>query len=171
MGKWLLILAALPLAAAGIVLGVGWLLPREHVAHGERVVPAPPAAVAAMVRDVEAQPSWRGNLRSIEVIERSESGLRYVERSTDGTITFAMTEQAPDRRFVSRIDDPGLPFGGQWTIAIEPAGQGSRIRIEERGFVGNVVYRFFAALVFGHERTIRAYLDDLESALRRPAGP
>ncbi len=167
MGKWLLFLAALPLAAAAIVLGVGLLLPREHVARGERVLPAPPAAVAAMVRNVEAQPRWRGNVRAIELLERHGTSLRYVERSADGAITFAMTEEVPDRSFISRIDDPDLPFGGFWTIAIEPAGQGSRIRIEERGFVGHPVYRFFAALVFGHERTMKAYLDDLEGALLR----
>jgi uncharacterized protein YndB with AHSA1/START domain len=166
MMKWLLVLAAIPLGGAAIVVGVGALLPREHVARGERLLPVPPAAVAAMVRDVEAHPRWRGHVRAVEVIGRSRGGLRYVERSGDGDIIFVMTEEVPDRRFRSTIDDPGLPFGGYWTIGIEPAGRGARIRIDERGHVGNPVYRFFAALVFGHERTMKAYLDDMEAALR-----
>ena len=167
MWKWILIVAALPLGAAAIVAGVGALLPREHVVRGERVLPAPPMEVAAMVRDVEDHPRWRGSVRAIDVLERREGGLRYVEHSGDGAITFAMAEEVPGARFTSRIDDQTLPFGGSWTVAIEPAGEGSRIRIEERGFVGNPIYRFFAALVFGHERTMKAYLDDMERELRR----
>jgi hypothetical protein len=34
-------------------------------------------------------------------------------------------------------------------------------------FVTNPVYRFFAALVFGHERTMKAYLADLQRAVER----
>lgn len=167
MWKYVLWAAALPAAAAILVCGVGWLLPRDHVASVEAVVAAPPARVAALVRDVEAQPGWRSSVSAIEVMERRPGGLRYVERSGGDAIAFDFVEERPDRRFRSTIADPGLPFGGAWTIALEPEGRGTRIRIEERGFVTNLAYRFFAAVVFGHERTMRGYLADLQRAVER----
>jgi uncharacterized protein YndB with AHSA1/START domain len=165
MWKWLIGIAAVPVAGAAIVTAVGLMLPREHIASAEAVVPAPPERVAALVREVEAQPSWRGGVTAIEVLERRGSALRYVERSGGETITFDFAEERPGERFRSTIADPDLPFGGFWTVTLAPHGEGTRVLIEEQGHVTNPIYRFFAALVFGHDRTMKAYLADLERAL------
>jgi hypothetical protein len=167
MWKYALWAAAVPVAAAILVLAVGSLLPRDHVASAEAVVPAAPGQVAALVRDVEAQPRWRGAVTAIEVRERRPAGLRYVEHSGKDAIAFDFAEESPGRRFRSTIVDPSLPFGGSWTIALSPEAAGTRVRIEERGFVTHPVYRFFAALVFGHERTMKTYLADLQRAAER----
>lgn len=167
MRKYALWAAAVPVAAAILVYGTGWLLPRDHVATVEAVVPAGPTEVAALVRDVESQPRWRSSVTAIEVGERRPDGMGYVERSGGEAIAFNFAEESRDRRFRSTIADPDLPFGGTWTIALEPDAGGTRVRIEERGFVTDPAYRFFAALVFGHERTMKAYLADLQRALER----
>ena len=168
MWKYALWAAAVPATAAILVLGTGWLLPRGHVASAEAVVRAAPAEVARLVRDVEAQPRWRGGVTAIEVRERRADGLLYVEHQGDEAIAFDFAEEAQGARFRSRIADPDLPFGGAWTIDLAPAGSGAtRVRIEEKGFVTHPVYRFFAALVFGHDRTMKAYLADLQGALER----
>jgi uncharacterized protein YndB with AHSA1/START domain len=167
MWKYALWAAAVPAAAAILVAGVGSLLPRDHVASAEAVLPAPPDEVAKLVREVEAQPRWRTGVSAVEVRVRRADGLRYVEHSGGEAIAFDFAEEKPGRRFRSRIDDPSLPFGGAWTIDLEPDGGGTRVRIEERGFVAHPVYRFFATLVFGHERTMKAYLGDLRRALQR----
>lgn len=165
MLKWVLILLAVPLLLAALVYGVGLALPKDHVARAEATVPAPPAAVAALVRDVEAQPRWRSSVEAIVVVERRRNGLRYVERSDDA-IAFDFIEEVPGARFRSVIADPSLPFGGAWTISLAPDGAGTRVSIEERGEVRDPVYRFFSRVVFGHEGTMRAYLADLDGAVR-----
>jgi len=165
MWKWLAGIAALPIAAAGVVTAVGLMLPREHSASAEALVTAPPARVAALVRQVEAQPRWRSGVTAIEIVERRGASLRYVERSGGETITFDFAEERPGERFRNTIADPDLPFGGFWTVTLAPQGNGTRVRIEERGHVGNPIYRFFAAIVFGHDRTMKTYLADLERAL------
>lgn len=165
MMKWLIWIAAVPLGAAAVVFGVGAFLPRDHVARAEAPVPAPADRVAALVRDVEHQPRWRSGVASVEILERRPDGLRYVERSSAGAITFDFVEEEPGRRFRSTIADPSLPFGGQWTIEIAPGANGSRVTIEERGFVSNLIFRFFATLWFGHEATMKAYLADLDRAV------
>jgi hypothetical protein len=165
MLKFLLWIAASPVAAALLAVGVGLLLPRDHVAVVDAHIGAPPHRVAALIRNVAAQSEWRSGVTRIDVSERRENRLRYVEHSGSDRIAFDFIEDVPGRRFRSVIADPSLPFGGQWTIGVEPHGAGTRVRIEERGFVTNPVYRFFAALVFGHERTMRTYLSDLRQAL------
>ena len=165
--KWIAGIVAVPAGLAAIAYGVGALLPRHHVASAEAVVAAVPAAVAALVRDVEAQPRWRSAVEAIEVIERRPGGgLRYVERSGQDAITFDFAEERRDALFRCSIADPALPFGGSWTIALAAEGGGTRVSIEERGEVRDPLYRFFARFVFGHEATMRTYLVDLEQAVQ-----
>lgn len=163
--KWVLGIAALPLGAAAIVYGVGAMLPRDHVAVMERIVPVDPGSVAAMVRDVENYPRWRNGLERVALSSRGAEGARFVEHSGGDAITFLLVEEARDARFRSTITDPNLPFGGYWTIALEPANRGTRVRIEEHGFVSSPVYRFFARFLFGHDSTMRTWLDDLERSV------
>jgi polyketide cyclase/dehydrase/lipid transport protein len=166
MPGWLIWIVA---GLAGLVLLVcliGAMLPRDHVAAAEAELPVPLTRVAAMVRAVEAYPEWRGGLKRVEIIGREGGELRFVEHGKDGRIAFRLAEEAPGTRFRSAIDDPKLPFGGHWLIALAPAGEGTKVRIEEHGFVRNVLFRFVSALVLGHDRTMKAWLADLERALR-----
>jgi uncharacterized protein YndB with AHSA1/START domain len=167
MWKWIALIVAVPLVLAAIVYGVGALLPRDHVARVDALLAAPPAAAAALIRDVEAQPRWRSSVKSIEVLERAAGRLRYVEHGGED-IAFEFREETPGSRFRSTIADPSLPFGGAWTIELAPQGAGTRVSIEERGEVRDPLYRFFSRFVFGHEATIRTYLADLERALQHP---
>jgi len=164
MKKWILAAIALPVAAVATIYGVGAVLPRDHVASRDATIAAGPDRVAGLVRAVEDQPKWRGGVTSIEVLDRSDRRLRYRETSGDGDILFDFSEERPRRQFRSRIADPDLPFGGAWTIRLSPAAGGTRVSIEERGSVGDPLYRFFSALVFGHTSTIGAYLADLKRA-------
>lgn len=163
--KWLLVAAAVPVGAAAIVTAIGAMLPAEHLASVEATLAAPPDRVAALVRDVEGQPRWRGGVTAIEIVERRPDALVYVERQGSDAIRFAFREERPGALFRSTIADPDLPFGGHWLIALEPAGAGTKIWIEEHGNVGNPLFRFVARFVFGHDATIKAYLADLEGAI------
>lgn len=169
MWKWAMRIAAVPLALGVLAYGVGLLLPADHVAREEASFAAPPAAVAALVRNVEQQPRWRRSVERIEVAARQQGRLRYTEHSGGDAIAFDFVEEVPGARFRSSIADPELPFAGQWSIALAPEGAGTRVLIEERGTVHDPLYRFFSALVFGHHQTMRDYLADMELALARAA--
>lgn len=165
MWKWVLGIAAVPLGAAAIVVGVGAMLPRDHIASMDRFVPVDPAAVASMVRTVDRYPEWRSGVQRIELRGRDAGGVRFTEHGSEDPIAFHLVEEAENARFRSTIDDPALPFGGYWTITLTPENRGTRVRIEERGFVTNWIYRFFARFLFGHDRSMRIWLDDLERAV------
>jgi hypothetical protein len=78
-----------------------------------------------------------------------------------------------DRRLVTRIADPSLPFGGGWTfdlIAANDATPGApnastTLRITEDGEVYNPIFRFVSRFVMGHHATIDAYLRDVGTRL------
>jgi len=163
--KWLVVVAAIPVGAAALAYGIGLALPADHVASVEASVAAPPARVAALIRDVEGHPRWRSAVTAIEVRRRFDNGLLYVERQGNDAITFDLREDRPGARFRSTIVDADLPFGGYWTIEVQPSPAGTAIRIEEHGKVTDPLFRFFSRFVFGHEATMRTYLADLGRAV------
>jgi len=70
---------------------------------------------------------------------------------------------------VTRIADDSLPFGGSWTYELFPSGEGTEVRITERGEVRNPIFRALSTFVFGHTVTLDRYLADLQR--RAGAGP
>ena len=156
------------LGLGALIYGVGAALPREHVAQVEVLLPASPAHVASIVRDVEAQPRWRRDVRAIEVRQKEKNAVRYVERSRQADIAFELIEEEPGRRFRSLITDQSLPFGGYWTFLLSPEGEGTRLRIEEHGVVKTPIFRFVSRFVLGHEATLRSYVEDMEKAVAVP---
>jgi len=144
---------------------IGVFLPAEHVAEGERVVHAPIEAVAARIRDVEGQPKWRRGVKAIELLPSETGGIHYREIGANGPMTFRFREVERGRRFESVIADDTLPFGGRWIISLEPAESGTRVRIREEGTVRPPIFRALSRFVFGHQSTLKAYLDDLEASI------
>lgn len=153
------VLAALVLA----VLAVGWSLPERHRATRSIVLAVPPDTVFALIADVASAPSWRSGVTEVEILARIPAGdvARYREHSSGDVVTYEVVERMEGRRFVTRIADPDLPYGGTWTFDLEPHAGGTRLRITEDGEVRNPIFRFMSRFVFGHAHTIETYLGDV----------
>ena len=134
MLKWLLIVVGVIVALGAAIYGTGAMLPRTHVARMEGVVEKSPAALAAIIRDVRAYPSWRRGVVVEDVTEASDA-ITYIEVAEEDRIAYRLTEPASDSQFVATMTDPSLPFGGHWTITLTPEGAGTRVRIQEDGEV------------------------------------
>lgn len=159
--KWILIiLGSLAIAACLIVL-VGSILPRRHVATRSARVNQRADVLFGTLRDFAALPSWRTGLTSVELLSPQDGHARYRELSRHGAITYQVDEEKPPERLVSRIADETLPFGGTWTFELSAEPGGTRVRITEHGIVKNPVFRFMARFVFGYTSTMDAYLRDL----------
>ena len=153
---------ALLLAVGAIVTGVGYLLPVSHVATHGVVVNAAPNAVFTRISDPATYREWRPDLDSVELL--AATPLRWRERSGGDTITYEVVERSAPTRFVTRIADPDLPFGGTWTWELQPEGTGTRVTITERGDVYNPVFRFMSRFVFSHTATMEKVLRQLQTA-------
>lgn len=157
----LLTVGTLVAALIGMVLVVGWMAPVAHVAVRRARFGKPPPAIFAAITDVDALPSWRRGLESVERLPERDGKTCYRELTDDGPLVFLVDESLPYHRLVTRLADPDLPFGGTWTFEIEPAKDGSLLTITERGEIYSVVYRALALLYFGHTRNMDRYLDSL----------
>ncbi len=163
--KWILIAAAVIAIVVATVLLVGWLMPEQHRASRQATFQARPEAVWELIRNVEAFPSWRGDVKTVQRLPDRAGWPVWVEDGSSGRITFAVERAEAPRLLVVRIADPDLPFGGTWTYEISPVGEGSTLTITEDGEIYNPLFRVMARFVFGYESTLTAYLAAAEKRL------
>ncbi len=152
------------LVLAGLIVLItliGALLPRDHVATRIGRYRQPPEAIWKAITDVDAMPSWREGLKSVERLPDREGLPVHLEVTSSGKIPFETMEMAPPQKLVTRIADPKLPFGGTWTFEIAPTAEGATLRITERGYVTNPFFRFMSRFVFGQTSTMESYLKSL----------
>jgi uncharacterized protein YndB with AHSA1/START domain len=160
--KWLLILGGVA-AGLGLLLAVlafvGSRLPADHVASRRALIRRPPAEVFATVRDFARAPEWRKDVKRVEILDGT-TPLRFREEGAHGAITMELVEDVAPARMVTRIADESLPFGGTWTFELTPVagGAATSITITERGTVRPAIFRALSRYVFGHHRTLEAYL-------------
>jgi hypothetical protein len=156
---WLWIAAALVAVVVGMPLLVGALTAREHVASIAQTYRATPQQIWAAITGHADMANWREGVSRVEVLEPVGGKRRVREHTSFGSLTYELEVEEPPRKLV----DQG--FGGAWTFEITEDPAGAELRITERGYVDNLLFRFLARWVFGHERTIRAYHRSLQQKL------
>ena len=159
--KWALGTFAFVIGITLIVIVVGWLVPREHVTSRAARFHQPPEVIWAAITNVDAMPTWREGLKSIKHLPDRNGLPAHVEVTASGEIPMETVEMTPPRKLVSRIASDKLPFGGTWTFEITPESDGATLRITERGWISNPLFRFLTRFVFGYPGTIDTYLKSL----------
>ena len=147
-----------------LLLAIGWgtSLPLSHAAACSTVINQPTHAVWSLVSDVDRFHTWRSDVTHAERRHSPDGREEWVETDRYGhTVPFAIVSVQPDRRLVSKIADPTLPFGGTWTYALVPAHGGTQITIAEDAEIYNPVFRLLARYAFGYTSAMRRYLADL----------
>lgn len=159
--KILLIVLAILAGLIATVAIIGALLPVRHTASRSVVIRKEPRDVYAVIRDAASAPTWRKELKRVEVL----SPTQFREHGEHDAITFDVVEDQPGRKIVTRIADKNLPFGGSWTYDLEPAEGGTRVTITENGEVYNPIFRFVARFLVGYTGTMDKYLAALQQRL------
>src|SRR5690348_8252306 len=154
-------------ALIAIVAVIGALLPVKHQVTREATFKISADKLFALISSPLDFPKWRTGVKSVELLPTGGGPPKWTEVSSDGTITFAVTQSIPGVELVTTIADKSLPFGGSWTYVLAPAGGGggsdsTTLRITEDGEFYNVFFRFMSRFVFGHASTIERYLEDVE---------
>jgi hypothetical protein len=144
-----------------LVTLIGCLLPKDHVATRIGRYHQSSEAIWRAITDVDAMPSWREGVKSVERLPDRNGLPAHVEVTSSGKIPLETMEMTPPQKLVSRIADPKLPFGGTWTFEIAPAAEGATLRITERGYVTNPFFRFMSRFLFGQTSTLESYLKSL----------
>lgn len=152
-------------AVLAVVAGIGAFLPVAHAAARRVRLRAAPMAVFAAITDLDGMAKWRVGLKSIERLPDRGGRRCFREVTAHGPIDLQVDDEVPGQRLVLRIVTKGSPFAGTWTYRIEPDAAGAKLTISENGEVYNLVFRTLARFVFGHTRTLEAYLQGLGNHL------
>ena len=170
--RWALIAGAVIVGLIAVIVLIGALLPRDHVATMSAHIAASPTAVWETITTPTQFPTWRGDVTSVEVLPATQTGPSWREHSRHGAITMVVVAAEPPRRLVGRIADRNLPYGGEWEYRIEPEGAAeSVVTITERGSVYNPFFRFVSRFLMGHTATIDGYLRALGRKFGREPTP
>jgi hypothetical protein len=165
--KWtVLVVAVLALGLVSVAV-LGWLLPKDHHVSRSVTVAAAPSDVFERITDVARAPEWRTDVRRVEAVTGSGLGMTFREVGSTGTIPYRVVGWEPDRRFVTEIADPTLPFGGSWTFVLDPVGTQTRVTITEDGEVRNPIFRVMSRFIVSPTATIERYQAALVAAVRR----
>jgi len=154
-----------------IVLVIGAILPKQHTASMSRVVRGTPASVYAIIRDAASASQWRKDVERVEIIDAAH----FREHAKYGAVTYEIVEEKPPTRYVTRIADTNLGYGGSWIYGFTPQGDDTRVTITENGEVTNLFFRFMSRFVFGYtgnmEKVLAALAAKCDTAPRPNAAP
>lgn len=148
----------LAIAAVVVIIG-GALLPRQHKVSRSKLLRTPPAQIYALIADFAAGPSWRPDVKRVEILKSKDARLHFREYSAHGAVTYEVVTNQPNERLVTRIVDKDLGYSGSWDYRLSSAEGGTRLTITENGDVSNLFFRFLSRFVFGHTSTIDKYLE------------
>jgi hypothetical protein len=165
--KWAIFIIGGLVLLVGVMAMVGAMLPRDHHATRKARFHVAPEAIYALLA---GPPDWRTGVKSFGDLPDRDGHKQWWEKDSHGQqIAYEVVEAKPPNRLVTRIAQPGLPFGGTWTFEIAPLPEGgSEVRIREDGEVYNVIFRFMARFFFGYTGSIETYLRDLGAKFREP---
>ncbi len=161
MLKMVLLAGAVIMSAASMIVLIGFLLPKQHVASRAIALHRKPEDVFQLISDFEAAPSWRSDVHEVDLLPLADGHIRYREKGTNGAITMEIVESSPPARMIARIADKGLPFGGMWIFDISLTAEGCRLNITERGEIYNPIFRFVSRFLLGYHRTLDTYLQNV----------
>jgi hypothetical protein len=156
---------------AGVVALIGSRLPKAHVASRSILLHQSPQNVYAVVRDFGSAPTWRSDVKRIEVEPRGNGPLHFREEGKNGIVNYELAEDVPAERMVTRILDTDLGYSGKWTYVFAAENGGTRVTITEDGEVSNVLFRFMSRYIFGHTAGLDAYLTSLGKRFGERATP
>jgi len=152
-----------------VVLVLGALQPRTHVASASVVIPAAQDRVWFMIENTASQPGWRQDLTAVQPLPPQDGHTCWLEIQKYGKMPLCeVLTAAPTTRIVL-IADPKLPFGGTWTYQLSPAGPDStNLTIMENGFTGPLFWRFMGHYIFHEDTMIKQYEASLLKATAKP---
>jgi uncharacterized protein YndB with AHSA1/START domain len=170
--QWVLFVVGGLVGLILLLVIVGMLLPRKHIATSTLEVTKPPAEVWALVRDLGQVPAfWPEIKSSVRQPDRNGHEVWLQTMKNGFALPLEIDEDQPPSRLVTRIAIEGkAPFGGIWIYTISASGAGSRVSVTEDGFVDNPLFRVVSKAM-GHHATLDSYLRALAKRLGETAEP
>ena len=167
--QWGAIVAGSTVGVLALIAVVGCFYRRRYSVARSLRSRRPPQEVWQVISDFAAVPTWHPELKTVERLP-DRSG-HEVWRETDRRgypVQLETIEALAPLHLVRHISDEDGPFSGQWEFDLQPAGEGSRITLTERGDIANPFFRVmfwtFMTPAFYLEMYLRALATKLGDA-------
>lgn len=165
--KWIVIVVGVLAAAIFLMYLIGYFMDVKHTASVEHTFEKSSGSeVWKAITTFENYPSWRKDVKKVEVIDprtwRETTGRNDV-------IEYQAEKSESEKQFITRIISKDLPFGGSWTFVMTDTTEGIKLTITENGEVYNPLFRFMSRFVFGHDATLKKYMNDLQIHIASPS--
>jgi hypothetical protein len=152
------------LLAIAVIYLIGRSMPIEHTASLSRIFETPPEKIYLLIKNFKEYSNWRPNLKEIKPI----SDVSWVEVDSRGeSMTYSFIRDKKNILVESKIMNEDKPFGGYWIFDIRKSGKNTELKITENGKVFPPVFRFLARYVFGHESTMKSYMNYMSIEIER----
>jgi len=145
-----------------VAIAIGTGLPIAHVATCSARFSQPPKTLYATVEDDASSPSWRSDVAQVRSERPSSGKTLWIETYKNGqTLSYLEVQTFPGKGLDRELQDPTLPFGGQWRYTFRPSAVGSDVTIVEAGYIFNPLFRLIEQFFTGYTSTIQTDLTDL----------
>ncbi len=161
MLKWVLIVVGVLVALVLVMLVIGLLLPKGHVASVRVRLRQSPEVVWATLTDFERWSEWNSFAKRMERGGEYEGKPVWKLVSSHGEMPLAVMELDEPRRMVTKIASNDLPFGGTWIYEIDATEDGCDVRVTENGEIFNPFFRFMSRCIFGYHKTLEDFTRSL----------
>lgn len=169
--KWVLLSVVVVVGVGVLMLVVGLLLPRNHVATSTAELKQPVDSVWAAVRALGDTPSFWSELKSSSRMPDVDGRETWGQTMKNGfNLPLVIDEERPPNLLVTRIVAKDAPFGGTWRYSLEPVNGGTRVTVTEDGWVSNPMFRVISKLM-GHHTTLDSYLKALSKKFGEESKP
>ena len=162
------VLGIIIVLVVAVVWFIGYRLPKAHSASVEHEFAYPPEKVYGLIATPGGYAKWRSGVQKVQILPDSEKMQRFTETGLHDEITYLVEENVPNKKFVTRIITPNLPYGGAWTYELEPTQKGTTLTITEDGEVYNAFFRFISHYIMKPTGSIEKYMADLDKKLAAP---
>ena len=151
MLKWFGGVALALIVLVSGIYTIGAMEPVEHVVSRKAKFNKPPAVLWALLADPTQQTKWRRDVLKVESVKLPNGAQGYEEQWRNGAkLLTEITVIEAGRNLQNRVINTDLPFGGTTTYEFTPAGEGTELRLTEKGFIRSPFMRFFTKYVFGY---------------------
>ncbi len=159
--KWLLIAGCVIVGLLVVVFIVGAVLPARHTFTRPARLRPPPAAVFAVLADVDGLTNGSRNVQRVEMLPAIGGHEATRQTFKGGMMMTIVTSESvlPSRRVRTMVDGKGL-FSGWWTYDLKPADGGCLNVLTEKGECLSPPFRLMAR-VFGLTKFADEHLQDL----------
>ncbi|MFM9841068.1 MAG: hypothetical protein ACKVOQ_22560 [Cyclobacteriaceae bacterium] len=162
--KWIFISLGILIVLIAIVYLIGLLMNVKHEATIQcEFKKIGMDEILLVITDYKEYTSWRSGIKELTI----DSVNHWTEKNSHGDKVSYRLEMGDEKgKLITRILNKDLAYGGFWEFTITSIDDGCSIKIVENGEVYNPLFRFMAKYIFGHETTLKNYVNDLEIKLK-----